>query len=355
MRKSRSKKRVVSFSPGFDHWLRHLEKIEAFILGKSKKPPPDMSIRSDFFPVEPGSGIDTAKGLIEWFGAEGTLAPNLRSSMKFRTHALDLEAIRKTSLSTEMNPPFPDTFVEIIMDPRPENVSSMMYLLEERIADRSVGANLNYVAMGINPGDKFLCVNFSTYNERGTLINDERQADKISHFPIELHIPLPQFIERDAKGFADLSILPAPLSGVSPEPFLSSDTYQTIVEMMIMFLAGLKSIHTIVRTVSGAKPEVKKIKTKRPKYAERKFYEHHVLELKDHEMLMGTGSLPYTPRRLHPVRGFVRHYAKPLKSGPNKGRNWTWVKAQWRGDKDLGVITRDYDLKIGSDDTNKSA
>jgi hypothetical protein len=79
---------------------------------------------------------------------------------------------------------------------------------------------------------------------------------------------------------------------------------------------------------------------------ESTFYEHHVLEIPAEgnvPLHFGEGT-PGTRKRLHAVRSHVRHYSKPLKSGPNKGKTWTMIDAQWRGDEKLGVVTKDYDF-----------
>jgi hypothetical protein len=53
---------------------------------------------------------------------------------------------------------------------------------------------------------------------------------------------------------------------------------------------------------------------------------------------MQDGVSMYQPRkRLHQVRGFFRHYQSGKVS---------WVKAHWRGDENLGVVKKDYELTL---------
>jgi hypothetical protein len=74
-------------------------------------------------------------------------------------------------------------------------------------------------------------------------------------------------------------------------------------------------------------------------------YEYKVLELGlggEEPIVNVQISRESAKKRLHAVRGFWRTYKKPLKSGPNKGKTKVFVKGHWRGDKDLGVIKKDY-------------
>jgi hypothetical protein len=48
--------------------------------------------------------------------------------------------------------------------------------------------------------------------------------------------------------------------------------------------------------------------------------------------------------RFHAVRGFWRHYKQPIKTGPNAGKTQVWIEPQWRGDKEKGVITKEYNI-----------
>jgi hypothetical protein len=72
---------------------------------------------------------------------------------------------------------------------------------------------------------------------------------------------------------------------------------------------------------------------------ESTFYEHHVLEIPvgDEEPLQIGEGTPHSRHRLHAVRGHMRHY----KSG-----RISWIPAHWRGDKELGVVTKDYDFVV---------
>jgi hypothetical protein len=51
------------------------------------------------------------------------------------------------------------------------------------------------------------------------------------------------------------------------------------------------------------------------------------------------------------VRGFYRHYKHPIKHGPNKGKTRIYLEESWRGDKNLGVVTHDYEV-VTEDETD---
>ena len=101
------------------------------------------------------------------------------------------------------------------------------------------------------------------------------------------------------------------------------------------FICALDARRARQLTLPGIKVMRKPTKKKRRKY---EFYEHSLITIDPHAPLPahGDGFGSGRKHRLHPVRGFWRTYRKTGKR--------VWIKAHWRGDKDLGVITHDYEV-----------
>ena len=84
----------------------------------------------------------------------------------------------------------------------------------------------------------------------------------------------------------------------------------------------------------------------RPK-GKRRFYEHHVVDIDPFAVKQVSGASSGIKKgspRFHAVRGFWRHYKQPIKTGPNAGKTQVWIEPQWRGDKEKGVITKEYNI-----------
>ena len=112
-----------------------------------------------------------------------------------------------------------------------------------------------------------------------------------------------------------------------------------LVMMMVCgWVASLNNPNHKVEDTSGLRPGVKH---RAPKHKERRLYEHTIVQIdplatRKVQQVTGHGG----KHRLHPVRGFWRQY----KSGKR-----VWVRPHWRGDKELGVITHDYEVKHGEE------
>ena len=74
-------------------------------------------------------------------------------------------------------------------------------------------------------------------------------------------------------------------------------------------------------------------------------FEHFIVEMEvDEPDPQQEGRSVFQPRkRLHQVRGFFRHY----KSG-----KVSWVRPHWRGDENLGVVKKDYELTLHEEQDN---
>ncbi len=362
------RKRPRSFSPAFDAWLRWNEAYEDVNEGR-RRIPPDLIYLEDFF-VIPDLAISMDQMLNSWVH----LARDLRSAMKFRFEHPSLERQRQRERLgiTEEEPfalegvwsdtpialPFPKTYVEIDVggEDGPHGLNKVMMYLEERYADTVPDRfTEKYKLIGIAPGDKFISISQSTYNHRGIKRGGAKRdiSNKLSNFPVELHIPMgPLF--KDGK--SDLKCLAALPEGIDGSGYMYNYN-QTVLEHFMIFLAMCHAPNRRVRRVAGLSRQAQSIVRKhRRRPMESTFYEHYVLEIpvgSEEPIEIGEG-MPGSRHRLHAVRSFVRHYKQPLKSGPNKGRDWVIVPAHWRGDKDLGVVTKDYDFVLQRPDDDEA-
>lgn len=364
MKKAR-KSRPRSFSPAFDSWLRWCESHEDHIHGRRNKPK-EMVYHEDFFVLE-SENLDTlasrAMGAFDLIGSWVTLAKHLRSAMKFRFVYPSLVPHPKNPneevytvpvyIDTPIALPFPLTYVEVDIGPSPNSPgeNKVMLLLEERYSNKVPDHwTERYTAAGMLPGEKFICVSLAAYNPSGVKYGDVKDPlHKLSILPCEIHIPLgPLFTDgycnlgRDGEG-----VIVAFPGGVDGSGFMEH-YMDTTVGHITVFLSLVHGPRTQRITVPGLPREAQElIKKHRRKPMESTFYEHHVLEIPinpDPPIEVGRHGVPGSRKRLHAVRSHVRHYAKPLKSGPNKGQMSTIIPSQWRGDEKIGVVTKDYDF-----------
>ena len=223
---------------------------------------------------------------------------------------------------------------EIDMDsivPRHIRWSHAALLIEQRTAFAEIIAESpeEWYAQRMKPGDKFWSVTMY-------LRAAGRKFDGI--LPFETH--------HNPHNPADW--IPA-LAQMPPNIEINEDQWHLFANMQVslymIFLSAMQSQKRLHAVTRGRKAGVK-IYPRKKKHREHIFYEHITVTIDPHftpPEKTGMG-LPFTPHRQHPVRGFVRHYKEPLKSGPNKGKTWTWISPHHRGDKELGVITHDYEV-----------
>jgi hypothetical protein len=352
----KGKSRPRSFSPAFDTWLRWCEQYEDFSAGRRKKLPADMIYHEDLFVVRDDELGPALPQLIDnW----ASTAKAMRSAMKFRYVHPTANIISKGRqnpnegirmpvwMDTPVALPFPLTYVEVDIggtERSPDNKAMMM--LEERYAtdvpDRWTD---RYTQMGIAPGEKFICCIPAIYNSTGIIKDGVKDpSSKLSVMPVEMHIPIGPLVKDNKADIRSVAAFPV---GVDGSGFM--ETYNnTVLNHLMLFLILCHSRNPAIRrTVPGLPREARKIiKKHRRKPMESTFYEHHVLEIPAEGNIplhFGEGT-PGTRKRLHAVRSHMRHYSKPLKSGPNKGKMSTLIPPQWRGDEKLGVVTKDYDF-----------
>lgn len=354
MARKTKKSRPRSFSPAFDTWLRWCEQYEDFAAGRRKKFPSEMVYHEDLFDVKDDELGPAIPQLTENWANN---AKSMRSAMKFRYVHPTAYMVKKGReegihmpvwMDTPIALPFPLTYVEVDIggtERSPDN-RAMMMLSERYATDVPDSWTDRYCDMGIHPGMKFICCVPCIYNSTGIIKDGVKDpTSKLSVMPVEMHIPIGPLVKDDKADIQSISAFPV---GVDGTGFM--ETYNnTVLNHLMLFLILCHSHNPAVRrTVPGLPQEARKIiKKHRRKPMESTFYEHHVLEIPAEGNvplhIVGEGT-PGTRKRLHAVRSHVRRYPKPLKSGPNKGKTWTMIDAQWRGDEKLGVVTKDYDF-----------
>lgn len=368
MKKAR-KRRPRSFSPAFDSWLRWCESHEDHIHGR-RKHPQDMVYHEDFFVLADDSLDALAKmtfGSLDLINAWVNLAKHLRSAMKFRfVHPNTMPHPKEKGkevytvpvyIDTQIALPFPLTYVEVDIGPSlaSPGENKVMMLLEERYANEVPDQwTDSYCEVGIHPGTKFICATLAAYNPSGVKYGDVKDPrHKLSILPCEVHIPLGPLFTDGLCNLATEALIIAFPAGVDGSGFMEH-YMDTVVQHITIFLSLVHGPRTQRITVPGLPREAMDIiKKHRRKPMESTFYEHHVLEIPvdpDQPLEVGKHGVPGSRKRLHAVRSHVRHYPKPLKSGPNKGKTWTIIDSQWRGDEKLGVVTKDYDFIPSSKD-----
>lgn len=108
---------------------------------------------------------------------------------------------------------------------------------------------------------------------------------------------------------------------------------------MLHFFVVLTLLAKERYTIQTAQPPKSLYSNKAPGH--RKFYEHRVIVIDPDQGNPRQGDNSGLSGRKHPlhsVRGFWRKLKKPKADGTTK----VWVKPHWRGDKELGVVTKEY-------------
>lgn len=273
----------------------------------------------------------------------GNDARQLRSAFKFKTTMPTLETLANDALThgEEMlfNLPFEEC-VLVVDDIKSSDfgtspgAQAACLFIEERYytPDPESDPGPWYADNGVHPGDKFACITpaYLLDNNLFTLL------------PVEYHATIGRaFDGPDAGNWC--SAFP---EGTPPDAMdlLEAMGHMTVV-LVGGWLAALQHPGVAVEQTAGLKPGVKH---RAPKHKERRFYEHKMVTIDPlSERIYGDGTGYGGKHRLHPVRGFWRRYKKTGKR--------VWIRPHWRGDKELGVITHDYEVKHEADDLHRQA
>lgn len=367
----RSKVKQGYLGPAFHEWLQHLEFVEKLIRDQDidrktlrKYATGGYSFNNRLWQSPDDKTTDKSYTLK---GKHGTLSMNetiyammpvdawvahlMRSSVKYRCPVpvmLELQSRYGNDLWEQMHegmqvylPYDPVTIVFEQMGGNPQDVC-VCNITATTATDRNriAGAfeDVNYPALGIEEGDEFYSASLCMYRKAGVEDEDTGKVDpsrRLSHVPVEVHfnkgLPIEQtkWVNAIAPG---VRILPPGKMVID------------MVRQYIMHFIAMQSMQSILRQrrTAGLTPAWlvadAKSKRRKPKHrVKRPMFEHYVIELEvDAPDPQQDGHTCIQPRkRQHQVKRHKRTY----KSG-----KVVWVKEHWRGDKNLGVIRKDYEM-----------
>lgn len=253
-------------------------------------------------------------------------ARQLRSAFKFKMSHQDMHELADfENPDLVMRLPFEEC-VLVVTGVAEDAITSVCLFAEERYYLPEAGDIMPdwYDESGIAHGDKFICVtaSFTTGNGYFMLL------------PAEYHATMNRPLDGPRAGTWCTAVPKG-----TPDDTL--ETLEKVGSFMFVLLGGwvasINNPNHETEQTQGLKPGVKH---RAPRHKERRFYEHKMViidPLKAHVIGGTTGH--GVKHRLHPVRGFWRRYKKSGKV--------VWVSPHWRGDKELGVITHDYEVKHG--------
>lgn len=367
----RNKVKQGYLGPAFYEWLAHLEMCEDIVVRDKvrdhKRASKGYTFNNELFPVknEPQIvGVNPSNQSM-LFGPTVTamlpvdawVAHLVRSSVKYRiTHQtmLDLNEKYEREIDYIQNnmiidlPYDPITVVFEGVGPKDDDV--LVNLCATTATDRGrihgVGGthtfageftDVNYPALGIGEGDEFISASICFHRAKGVVMEDTNQVrpdQKLSHCPVEIHcnkgLPL-----EDTKWINAI----APGADIAPR---GATMIEETRQMIVYFLSYFQLASVLRRKQPGLPPalaaeEGKRRKPKHRSRFNRPMFEHFVIEMEvDEPDPQQSGITRAThKKRQHQVRGHRRVY----KSG-----RVSWVKPHWRGDKNLGVIRKDYEM-----------
>ena len=343
------KKKKISpehaFGKAYPEWLNMLENLEDFVEGRTKK------MKRIMYPSLLFPNVDkSSKQFLIW----AANAACMRSSFKFKITQDNWDAFKKHNdkeLSVATFLPFENVYLQYRHDSK-----SKILLCEQRVLD------VDYPELELLEGETYICITPAEYHEEkvNPVSNEIGQVHQqgLSVVPLEIH--LREGIELGVDLYNDEFSIDNELYGMKKReapPFVTAfpegvdgslweEEQQSLSFLTCFFVFLLMLSAKGVRQTTLGKVEGKNVIRRKPQHKrQHPMYEYRVLEI-------GDGSEPplfdqsvtreAIRKRCHAVRGFFRHYKKPLKSGPNKGKTTVFVKGHWRGDKELGVIRKDY-------------
>ena len=323
-----------SLGPAFHTWLEWLEHTEHVMLGTGPvKRKLYMAMNDALFHQQ--SDEDFQKMMADCAPVDAYLARVVRSSTKYKVdvHTLydmlgkykaEMDYIRNTR---PINLPF-EWCTLVITGYGKDDI--LVCLKETEARD-----NKCYPELGLHAGEKFIDCNICFYRAEGVEMMDGEinVHQRLSYCPVELHFNKGLLEE-------DTTFLNAIAGGVTVTPH-----GERVVELVrILALTWIHSFHlsSMLRRKRIGMPPAYANNFKRKRLRKKKdhpHFEHFIVELEvDEPEPQQTGITMYQPRkRLHQVRGFFRHY----KSG-----KVSWVRPHWRGDENLGVVKKDYEVLL---------
>lgn len=293
--------------------------------------------------------IKKSEGL---FGIWASLAASMRNAFKFKVDNAQFKLWCEENKKSEVVAYLP--FENVYLQYDWGNHSELL-LCERRTLDR------DYPELGLVTGDTFICVTPALYTLHPDVV------DKVTHgafnhglntMPLEIHFregvkwsgQFAHSVEAHKMwwGVPDDSTYPplieAAPKGINLDQWIKRDYTKQYLHCLLSLLTMLG--HNSVKQQIYGTVKAENVIRRKPRHKKRHpMYEYRVLEIDVGNTLPAvTGHIPKecVKKRLHVVRGFFRHYKKPLKSGPNIGKTQVFVESHWRGEKELGVVRKDY-------------
>jgi hypothetical protein len=364
--------------PAFYEWMKHLEMMEALVVhdrvlpGDKKRLAKGYSFNDELWPsTEPEFGqvkrhelrgkwgnVQVDETVFAMMPVDAWLAQLVRSSVKYRVTVATLNEIRER-YDAEMTNIFCDMVLELPYDPMtivfenagPKNDDVICNITATTAADRSragplPGEDVNYPALGIEEGDEFLSASFCFHRAKGVDVIEADgtvrtfPAQKLSHCPVEVHFNKGRPVDETTF-----------INAIAPgcEPTIRGKALMDDCRVLLLnFLATFQLQSALRRRQPGKTPAMMADEggRRRPKHRSKfnkPMFEHFVVELEvdqpDPEQTGTTRAMHH--KRQHQVRGHLRHYKSGLTA---------WVKPHWRGNKDLGVIRKDFEVTLHEDD-----
>lgn len=334
-------KRSGSMGPVFAKMLAAYEECEQALVGCESiingLTDPDASVPVRINTNKLGSGISALMdGMHGSMSSADYITPlihrwandarQLRSAFKFKMSHQDMHELADfENPDLVMRLPFEEC-VLVVTSVVEDAIASTCLFAEERyyLPEENEIMPDWYDDNGIAHGDKFICITASFVTADGGFML----------LPAEYHATMNRPFDGPDAGTWCTAV-------PSGTPNSTLETMEKFGSFMFVMLGGwiasMNNPNHETEQTQGLKPGVKH---RAPKHKERRFYEHKMViidPLKTHAIGGVTGH--GVKHRLHPVRGFWRRYKKSGKT--------VWVKPHWRGDKELGVITHDYEVKHG--------
>ena len=334
-----------SFGKAYPEWLDIMENLEDFIEGRTKKMKKIM-YPADLFPDANNRSKDqNAKQILIW----ASNAATMRSSFKFKVTSDNWDVFKKTNdkpLSVVTFLPFQSVYLQYCY-----KHSIKILLCEQRTLD------VDYPELELSEGETYISITPAEYHEKeASVLNNKK--NNLTVVPLEIH--LKEGVELGVDMLNDEFSIDHDLHGIKKRgapPFITAfpsgidgsrweAEEQSLSFLTCFFLFILLLSTKGVKEKALGKVEGKNVVRRKPQHKrQHPMYEYRVLEIGDgNEPALFDPSVTREAirKRCHAVRGFFRHYKNPLKSGPNQGRTAVFVKGHWRGDKELGVIRKDY-------------
>tara|TARA_B100001059_G_scaffold83399_1_gene81461 strand:- start:998 stop:2209 length:1212 start_codon:yes stop_codon:yes gene_type:complete len=283
------------------------------------------------------------------FGVWATLAASMRNAFKFKVENTQFKLWSEENKMSEIVAYLPFENVYLQYD---WGAYSQLLFCERRTLDE------DYPELGLVVGDTFICITPAFYTPHQNAVDKLTQETfnrGLNTMPLEIHIRegvkyYSHSVGTKKRVFgvpSDLTsphLIEAAPKGINLDRWKKRGYTDRYLNCLLSLLTMLG--HSSVKQQAYGTVKAGDVIRRKPQHKKRHpMYEYRVLEIDVGNTLPSVNvQVPKEcpKKRLHAVRGFVRTYKKPLKSGPNKGKTQVLVRDHWRGDKELGVVRKDY-------------